>query len=240
MIIDAHMHMDSLATATYLKEQNIVCLCNVASSKEYEFIKNLQKFDPNLLISAGIHPWYIHDNSWEEMKEVLKNVNIIGEIGLDNVWCDTPIDLQIQFLKHQLEHALKYQKPVIIHVKGLEKELLKILHQYPLTYLIHWYSCDSYLQDFIDLDCYFTVGPSLINDRSVYEVAKKVPLNRILVETDGLAALKWCENREVQLHEYVDILKRSMRYISQLRHISDKELQIQMEDNLKRFIKNKI
>lgn len=236
MRIDAHMHMDDEETARLLKEQGIVCIANASNPKEYAWLQKLAVSNPLLIISAGIHPWHVKDSSWETMLPVLETVDIIGEIGLDNVWCQTDAALQSILFEKQLAYAQKYKKPVILHVKGMEKEALDMLCRYENHYLVHWYSCMSYIQEYIDAGCWFTVGPSLPYDDSVKAIAQKVPLNRLLVETDGISACSWCENRSVTKKEYLCILDRSMKLISDMRHISKGDLEIQMERNCEAFM----
>ena len=67
--------------------------------------------------------------------------------------------------------------------------------------MVHWYSCEDYIKDYMDLDCYFTIGPSLYKDKAVEQVAKTISLQRLLIESDGLDALAWCEGRCVAYWE---------------------------------------
>ena len=110
------------------------------------------------------------------------------------------------------------------------------MRRYENRYLVHWYSCDAWLQEYIDLGCWFTVGPSLPFDETVQHVAACVPLDRMLVETDGISACTWCENRKVAPEEHGAILKRSMHKICEMRNISYEKLQEQMVVNCEKFI----
>ena len=94
MIIDAHMHMDSATIPEILKQQGITCIANAATPKEYSKLKKLQEVNPAIWISAGIHPWQADTVTWDEMLPMLKETKIIGEIGLDSVWCKTDEALQ--------------------------------------------------------------------------------------------------------------------------------------------------
>lgn len=237
MLIDAHIHIDSIDTANYLKEKNIACLANAASVKEYELLSKLAKDDPNLYISAGIHPWNVNYITLDDMKDVLDKVKIIGEIGLDNTWCNTDIDTQKYIFEKQLDYASKTHKPVVLHIKGMEKEAIEYIKKYSNKYLVHWYSCDKYLDEYIDLGCFFTVGPSVVHDETVIEVVRKVDLDKMMIETDGINALSWCENREVKLDEYGYFLNRSINEISKIRNISIEDLEKQFELNFYTFKK---
>ena len=130
MIVDAHMHMEEAYPAEILKEQDIACIANAATPEEYKNLRKLQEKNPFLWISAGIHPWKVDEVHWDAMLPILEEVDIIGEIGLDSVWCNTDMTLQSRLFEQQLAFAQRYQKPVILHLKGREKEALEYLRRY--------------------------------------------------------------------------------------------------------------
>lgn len=230
MLHDAHLHLRDHRLLEEMMKHNIYGIANAATVQEYEQLLQYQKAWNRLSISAGIHPWSVETMTWKELYPIMKEVNIIGEIGLDTVWCDTSIDLQTSVFEQSLSFAMHYQKPVILHIKGMEKEALSYLKQYPNTYLVHWYSCSEYLQDYIDLDCYFTIGPSVGTDEAVTKAAKQVPLNRLLLETDGIEAVSWCDQHIVDISDYHMILQRSLHTIVRLREC-DQELLLQQMNN---------
>ena len=51
--------------------------------------------------------------------------------------------------------------------------------------------CEEYLEEYLALDCYFSVGPDVWWNPAVAQAARRVPRDRILVETDGLGAVQW-------------------------------------------------
>ncbi len=236
MLFDAHVHIEDRKLVKLQELKKIGCIANAASLEEYMFLRDLQKENPNLYISAGIHPWDVEKQDMSKMQSVLEDTSIVGEIGLDNVWCEVDEQLQKEIFDKQLLFAYKHQKPVILHIKGKEKIAYEMIKKYKNRYLVHWYSCYEYLEEFIRLGCWFTIGPSIAYDSSVYETAKKVPIDRILIETDGLSACAWCEKREVLLDEYPLILERSMKQIAEIRKISVASLEHIMEKNLYTFI----
>lgn len=121
----------------------------------------------------------------------LEKCQVIGEIGMDSLWCNVPLKRQKEVLEKQLQIAAEWKKPVVLHTKDQEREILELIRKYPNTYLVHWYSADHDLDGYLDLDCYFPVGPDVIWNPAVQQVAKRVPENRILLETDGMDAVKW-------------------------------------------------
>lgn len=146
---------------------------------------------PVLIPTAGLHPWHAAGHKVSEMLPFLPACPAIGEIGMDSVWCDTPLDIQESVFREQLARARDLDKPVILHTKGQEKKIASILKEYPNTYLVHWYSCEQFLEDYLALDCYFSIGPDVWWNPAVRRVAETVPLNRLLIETDGMNAVEW-------------------------------------------------
>ncbi|MCI9524668.1 MAG: hydrolase TatD [Erysipelotrichaceae bacterium] len=220
---DAHLHIMDVSFLNEMKAQDVSGMMNVASSREYRAFLSYQAVWSKLYYSAGIHPWDVEHTIWEDMAQIMDQAAFIGEIGLDNVWCEVDINKQMDVFEHSLFYACEQQKPVILHVKGLEKEALPLLKRYPNTYMVHWYSCEDYIKDYMDLDCYFTIGPSLYKDKAVEQVAKTISLQRLLIESDGLDALAWCEGRCVAYWEYSKFLKRTLSLLSQIRHVTNME-----------------
>jgi len=146
-------------------------------------------------VTFGIHPWYADRWNPDDWLEYYKNCPMIGEIGMDNLWCDVPLNLQQKVLEKQLRTAVEMKKPVVLHTKGCEARIAQIIKDFPYPVLVHWYSGDSgSLRLFLDLGCFFTLGP----DTGLYRTAvqdhillKNVPSDHLFTETDGLDAIMW-------------------------------------------------
>lgn len=223
---DAHTHINDKEILKFLKEKNFPCIINAANKQEYEFLKKNQY--SNMYISCGIHPWYVQTTNINEVMECIKEANFLGEIGLDHPWCESPFELQKEIFLYQLSHI---SLPTVLHTKGYEKEVLDIIRLFPRKYLVHWYSCKEFIDDYIQLDCYFTIGPSVINDDAVKEVARKVPLNRILIETDGLEAVEWALGTKIDYTKYEECLETMIKVISDIKNISVNELKTILMNN---------
>ena len=224
-MIDAHVHVTA-ALLPYLR--NVRCIANADSPEEYALLKS-----QNLpCISAGIHPWKADVTDWTAMEPLLRQAAVIGEIGLDSVWCDVDLEVQRDVFRRQLATAAQLKKPVILHTKGMEREILETIRQYPNRYLVHWYSCEEYLREYIDLGCYFTVGPDVRED-----VARTAPLNRLIIESDGMEGIAWGQGREVSASEYPEAMADIVCAVAALRGMEAETLLRQLEQNLQQFLK---
>ncbi|MBQ3010417.1 MAG: TatD family hydrolase [Oscillospiraceae bacterium] len=229
-MIDGHVHVTA-ELLPYLKQ--VRCIANADSAAEYTFLKN----SGLPLISAGVHPWKADVTAWEELEPVLREVPVIGEIGLDSEWCSVDLDVQRAVFHRQLALAMELGKPVILHTKGMEREILETIRQYPNRYLVHWYACGDYLQEYIDLGCWFTVGPDVLQDETVERLAGTVPIDRLLIESDGIEGIAWGQSRDVTAAEYPMAMQRHLETVAQLRGMDAEHLLERMERNLKAFLK---
>ena len=103
-------------------EYGISGICNVANEIEFELVHQKQLF-----YSCGVHPWNASLDTFESMLPLLKKAPIIGEIGMDSVWCDLDLNIQKEVFEKQLQLAYALNKPVILHTKGQEKTILEFV-----------------------------------------------------------------------------------------------------------------
>ena len=228
-MIDAHVHVTA-ELLPYLK--TVRCIPNADCPREYGFLKE----NAFSTISAGIHPWKADVTCWDEMEPILREVPVIGEIGLDSEWCSVDMDVQRSVFRRQLELAAQLCKPVILHTKGMEREVLKTIRQFPNRYLVHWYACSRWLEDYIALGCRFTVGPDVEQSADVKRLAQAVPLDQLLIESDGIEGIAWGQNVQLTAAEYPYAMQRHLEAVAQLRNMQPEELLRQMQRNLDAFI----
>lgn len=227
-MIDAHIHITA-ELLPYLA--GVRCIPNADSPQEYAFLKSAG-FS---VISAGIHPWKADTTPWEDMEPILREAPIIGEIGLDSEWCAVDMDVQRRVFQSQLELAARLHKPVILHTKGMEGEILDTIRKYPNRYLVHWYDCGQHLSEYMDLGCWFTIGPELSNP-NIAHLAKTIPLDRLLIESDGLEGIAWAQGKDLSPADYPNAMTEHLQAVARLRDMEHSSLLSQMQQNLDSFI----
>lgn len=236
MLTDAHCHLENNQNLAQLQIQNgIKSIINCQNPQEWS--TNLQLTERRQPLSFGIHPWDADKFTFEEVLPYFERANVVGEIGLDTVWTKNNLDIQTPIFEKQVSWACDKQKPVILHTKGCEKLILDTIKEYPNHYMIHWYDCPSFQEEYIATDCYFSVCLAVLSDPSVIKLAKAVPLERLLIETDGLSSVKWLENRSIQVEEYPDILEKTVTTLAKLRNIDKVRLTTQLANNLNDFLR---
>lgn len=149
---------------------------------------------PQVYAVIGIHPSESHTFDVYTREKLVKlvmhdKVVAIGEIGLDYYWDENPTsELQQAVFKTQLQIAKEAGKPVVIHMRDATQETYEILKaEQGITGVMHCYS-GSYemAREFMKLGFYISLaGPvTFKNAVSPKEVASKIPLDRLLIETD--------------------------------------------------------
>ncbi|MBQ9031635.1 MAG: TatD family hydrolase [Parasporobacterium sp.] len=146
---------------------------------------------PGVWVTFGIHPWYADQFHPQDWMELYRQSPLIGEIGMDQLWCDVPLSIQREIFEVQLQIAADLKKPVVLHTKDCEAQIAEMIRDFPEPVLVHWYSgTEKDLESYLQLNCRFTLGP----DTSFSEnhlLLSRVPADRLLTETDGIGAVLW-------------------------------------------------
>lgn len=149
-----------------------------------------------LKVIVGAHPHNAKDfdeTARERLSALLDDPLVVGvgEIGLDFHYDYSPRDEQRAAFRTQLEMAHERNLPVVIHLREAHEEGLEILTEIGLPAagcVIHCFTGDAELASkFVDLGCYISfAGPvTFKNAEEIRAAAARVPLDRLLVETDA-------------------------------------------------------
>lgn len=143
--------------------------------------------------AVGIHPHdaqQITKESLAELRVMLNNPKTvaIGEIGLDYFKMHNEKTLQKEAFIRQLELAKEFDKPLIIHAREANADILEILDKYSFRGVFHCFGSDwNFAQQVLARG--FLIGITGIvtypNAKNIQEVARNVPLEKLLIETDA-------------------------------------------------------
>ncbi len=156
--------------------------------------RELAKRYKNIHPAYGIHPWYIRtDFGISSLKEFLEDSRTVavGEIGLDYAEdVSTSRDIQKRVLVEQIELALSFDLPVLLHCRRAHQDMLEILRNYAgrIRGIMHSYSGSrEMIADFINTGMYFSFSGAVTRShaKKYHRNAVAVPLDRILFETDA-------------------------------------------------------
>lgn len=202
MYIDSHTHLDFFEdniedAIKEINDNKILTLANSMDIESYLKNKEYNKRSEYIKPSFGIHPWKAaeYKGRLEELIPYINESEIIGEIGLDFLWVEdkSTFERQRQIYNFILKESIKRNKVVSLHTKDAEEEIYESLKRYNYNKaIIHWYSGDiETLDKFIELGCYFTISVDIGYSERTKEVLDRVPIDKILLETDGPTALEW-------------------------------------------------
>jgi TatD DNase family protein len=141
------------------------------------------------LPAVGIHPENIDNSNLKTIENIIKEHKVfaIGEIGLDYHYNDENKDEQKEYFIKQLDLALKYDLPVIIHIREAMQECFDILKTRKNKGIIHCFSGSVEMaREYIKLGYKLGIGGVLtFKNSKLYEVIEKIDLKDIVLETDS-------------------------------------------------------
>jgi TatD DNase family protein len=207
MFVDSHAHIDGHEFEDDQKEviaraqaAGVSLILNVGTgdphSDAFERAVELGKTHESVYTAIGTHPHdaRLYDDAAEEkIKNLINNEHVIawGEIGLDFHYDNSPRDVQIEVFKRQLRAARECELPVVIHTREAEAETIEILQsECEGARRRGVFHCFSGSMDLANraIEIGFMISFSgIVTFKKAEElraVAKQVPLDRLLIETD--------------------------------------------------------
>ena len=152
---------------------------------------------PHIYAAVGIHPQVTKDASEEAMDELADlakqhpKVKAIGEIGLDYYYLYTDKETQKKWFARQIELAKDLDLPILIHDRDAHGDTLDILKAHKgqkLRGILHCFSGSlETAKELMKLGFYISFAGPVVFPKSLKlkEVAKEIPLDRLLIETDS-------------------------------------------------------
>lgn len=209
-LVDTHCHLnfdsydeDRLEVVNRAAEAEVTRIINPAVDLETSRESlNLTQQYPGMYTAVGIHPnstASFEDTMLDEIRTLAQQPKVvaIGEIGLDYYWDSSPKEMQFRALEAQLALAANLQLPVIIHNREASQDVIEILETWAATLpeslkqrpgVLHSFSASQDIAErALSVGFYlgFTGPITYKNADELRHVAANVPLNRIVLETDG-------------------------------------------------------
>lgn len=248
-MIDMHAHLacltdraESLQELELRSEHGILTCFSAGTPAEWRYMEPFRG-RPELRFSFGIHPWYADKYPAEDCREALEQCDLIGEIGMDSVWCEVPLPVQQRQLERQLRTAADLGKPVLLHTKGQEGRIADIIRGFPGKVCVHWYSGpEQEFDSFLEQGCYFTLGPDTprlcrAGDGLRLRMVREVPADRLFAETDGVSAIAWARGAQrAELWEIPAALRETLACAAAERGQTAAALKARMRKNFDAFL----
>lgn len=206
MLVDSHCHLDCIDLSEFDNDfDNLIqhtlnsgiehMLCVSINLKNYPSMLEKVRAYSNISVSAGMHPMAeeTDDFSADYLADLArdKKVVAIGETGLDYFYHKGDPEWQRERFRAHIQVANQVDKPVIIHTRDAAKDTIDILQQENAQQCGGVIHCFTETQSFANqaMDLGFMISISGIvtfkNADALREVAKKIPDDRLLIETDS-------------------------------------------------------
>lgn len=204
-LFDTHAHLDEDAFSQDLDEviaravkggvTTMLAVATTAASSRATIALSARW--PNVVASVGIHPNYAAQalpGDWESVEELATSPKVvaIGETGLDRYWDHTPFAVQVDYFRRQIELARQRDLPFIVHCREAEADVVAVLRDAArggtLKGIMHSFcGGKATLDAVLELGLHISFAGMLTFKKNVElrELAKSIPLDRLLVETDA-------------------------------------------------------
>lgn len=251
-IFDSHAHYDDDSfnedrekLIEELKNNNVIGVLNCGSTLEgaISSVKLAETYD-FFYAAVGIHPEHadeVNDSTIDKIKQLAKSpkVKAIGEIGLDYYWDENPSkEVQKEAFIRQMKLARELNLPVVIHDRDAHKDTLDIIKMFPeVIGVVHCFSGSvEFAKECLSLGYYigFTGVVTFKNAKKILDVAKIVPEDKVLVETDcpymAPTPFRGERNRS-------DYIKYIIGKLAEIRNTSEEEIGKRVISNVMKLLK---
>lgn len=195
MLFDTHFHLDLAENpeeaVRLIEEQKIYTVAVTNLPKLFYHTEKLCEGSKYVRPALGYHPElaFQYKDQLDLFFDLIDKTRYIGEIGLDNQRKTTE-DFKIQrliFEKIINACADKENKILTIHSRKAENEVISAIGSaFPGQIILHWYSGSlNSLEMGLINGYYFSVNSAMVQSKNGKSIVSNIPLNRILLETDG-------------------------------------------------------
>jgi TatD DNase family protein len=259
MLVDSHCHLNFIDLTDFNGDLNQVItqarehgvehfLCVCVELDDYPILCQIAENYPDISISVGLHPnsEIASEPTSSQLVAMAQHQACIaiGETGLDYYRTETPAaqDYQRERFRAHIHAALASSKPLIIHTRQAAEDTLLLMREEnagEIGGVMHCFAEDwDIAKRALDLNFYISLSGivSFKNAKVLHEVAKKIPADRLLIETDSpyLAPVPY---RGKQNHPA--LVKYVAEALSELRQVSYADIAKQTTENFYRCFRLK-
>jgi len=205
MLIDTHAHLDEQSFETDLgdvllraRQHKVEMILTIGvTADSCVAAVQLAKEHPQLRAVVGIQPNYVSTAAPDDFDLICglasdPHVVAVGETGLDRYWDSSPIELQQTYFHRHIELSRRVEKPFIVHCRDAEEDVVALLreeaNQGELVGVMHSFCGSAQTASAcLELGMHLSFAGMLTfkSNQALRDVAKMVPLDRLLVETDS-------------------------------------------------------
>lgn len=206
ILVDSHCHLDCLDLTHYDNNLDLILenarnanvdyfLCVCITQNEFPKMLATVAHYPNVFVSVGTHPNELVASEPDptSLLNLASNAKVvaIGETGLDYYRTQGDVSWQQERFRNHIRVAKEINKPLIVHSRQAREDTIRILKEEQADKVggvLHCFTEDwAMAQEALDLNFYISFSGIITfpNAQEVCDVAKKVPLDHMLIETDS-------------------------------------------------------
>ena len=254
MLTDSHCHLDrlqfdklggnlddALTRAADAGVSRLLCVC--ISAENRAAVLDIAEAHPHIFASVGVHPSDVNDAlidrgqlaQWSDHPKVVA----LGETGLDYHYGEATKAIQLESFAEHLIAGAELDLPVIVHTRAAREDTLQLLraHGGPAAGVLHCFT-ESWEMASAALDLGYCISISGIvtfrNADELRDVVRKVPLERLLVETDSPYLAPVPYRGKTNQPAYV---REVAEYVAQLKGVSIEQLAEATTNNFLRLFR---
>lgn len=254
MFIDSHCHLDfpdlqadQSSVLDLMRENAVTHALTISTTLEtFPAVRAVAEANANIWCSAGVHPDEQVDDHEPTVEELLglaahPKVVAIGETGLDYFRLKEPLDWQRERFRIHIRAAKACAKPLVIHTRNAHADTLRLMREEGASEpggVMHCFTETKAVADAaMDMNFYISFSGIVTfkSAKELKEVARYVPLNRMLIETDSPYLAPMPYRGKMNQPGYV---KHVAEHIAELRGISVEEVAEATTANFFNLFKN--
>ncbi len=253
MYIDSHCHLDRLKLDPYggdlcgaidAARQNQVerMLCVAIDLEHIEAVLSIADTYPEVYASVGVHPTSddVEEPDVERLLDLSRRSKVvaIGETGLDYFYGKDSREIQLARFRTHLLASNECRKPVIVHTRDAKEDTLSLIQEIAdpsVGGVLHCFTEDLDMAlRAIDLNFYISFSGIVTfkNAKELQEVARQIPLERMLIETDSPYLAPVPYRGKSNEPKYVPEVAR---FIAELRESTVEEIASETANNFNRL-----
>jgi len=245
-MIDIHCHLDKIKDISQkellenLKKEKIKVITSSTAPSEAKTLFSLKEKLPDLIfVSLGLHPLEGEKMKVSEIEDYLNFIKNqkekivgLGEVGLDKYGKNIPFQKEI--LKKFLKLSEEVNLPLVLHCRGMIDEIIEILEKEKIEKVVFHCFCGNMTQFKKILshqNWFISIATNIKKSKNIKKVAKKVPEDRFLLETDS----PWLDPFSNELKNKPWNIKYTAKIMAEIRKTDEKFLLEKALENAKRI-----
>ncbi len=243
-MIDSHTHLDSCAPSNAelvhaAREAGVTKLLTVGTDEASNrtALAAAEAFPEAVWAAVGRHPNSAEgfdDAALTDLRELAAHPRCaaIGETGLDDFRDDAPREAQERAFSAQIALAREVGKPLVIHTRAADDDTIRILREEAggVRVLLHCFSMASRVAECVEAGWWFSFAGNVTypKNAALADAARRVPADRLLVETDAPYLTPQAVRKQKNQPAYV---AHTAAFVASVRGVPYSELEARVEAN---------